>query len=296
MNVSEDRINLWARPISETEEEKCSHAINQITEAVRKRFGNTVRIIHQGSHRNRTNVRADSDVDLAAVYTDSYFSDITALAFVDQEAHWNNLIPATYSFDQYKQDVHQLLQKEFGLLSVNRKNKCIRVEGNTYRVPADVVPAFVSNRYGSPGSVSHEGVGFIADNDSVVKHSFPDHHYASGVRKNDQTKNVYKVVVRVLKNARNEMVEKNLISKDLMPSFFLECLVWNAPEDCFQNPTYREDARSVAAAIWSHMNDVNIHKNYKEVSELEWLLRQSHRTPVAAGEFMLKVFHYLEAQ
>ena len=53
MKVSDERINLWAKPISETEEEKCQNAITQITDAIRGHFGSDVSVIRQGSHRNR---------------------------------------------------------------------------------------------------------------------------------------------------------------------------------------------------------------------------------------------------
>src|SRR5438105_2635570 len=98
MTVPEDRINLWAKAVSETEEEKCQNALSMVTDAMRDRFGNGVTIIHQGSHKNRTNIRADSDVDIAVVYDGSYFSDVDALPSGQQQTHWNTLSPATYGF------------------------------------------------------------------------------------------------------------------------------------------------------------------------------------------------------
>ena len=294
MNVTEDRVNLWAKALSETEEEKCQNAIGMVTEAMRGRFGNGVTIIHQGSHKNRTNIRADSDVDIAVVYDDAYFSDVNALSYADQQAHWNTLAPAPYTFGQFKQEVHQVLMEKFGLGAATRKNKCIRVEGNTYRVSADVVPAFQSKRFSAPRMVAYTGIGLITDEGKLI-HSFPEHHYSSGVRKNDATRNAFKAAVRVLKNTRNEMLEKGLIAKDSMPSFFLECLVWNAPDSCFQKQTYREDARAVALHVWSEMRAVEKARNYKEVSELQWLLREAYRTPAQAETFMLSAWSFLEA-
>lgn len=293
MNVTEDRINLWAKAISETEEEKCQNAIRAVTEAMRDRYGNAVTIIHQGSHKNRTNIRADSDVDIAVVYDNSYFSDVSSLPLIDQKAHWTTLTPAIYRFEQFKRDVHKVLQDKFNFGSVTRKNKCIKLVGNTYRVSADIVPAFTSKRFRSLGDVSYEGIGFLTDEGTLV-HSFPEHHYENGVQKNDETSLAYKAAVRVLKNTRNEMEEKRIIPNDSMPSFFLESLVWNVPNTYFIKTTYREDARAVAGKVWADMRNFEIANAYTEVSGLRWLLREAHHTPVQAEKFMLAAWGYLE--
>lgn len=293
MNVTDERINLWAKPISETEEDKCSNAIRQISDVLKGRFGNTVSIVHQGSHRNRTNVRADSDVDIAVVYNDNYFSDVEPLSLFDQSVHFKSLVPSKYTFADYKNDVHHVLEKEFGVNAAKRKNKCIRVEGNTNRVHADVVPAFCTKRFSALGYKSHDGLGFIADDTNALQHSYPEHHYGNGVLKNGRTANTYKAVVRILKNARKEMEDCGLIPKDSMPSFFLECLVWNVADSWFLGSTYREIVRNVTAVVWGHMSDATIHPSYREVSDLKKLLNESHRTPAQAQAFMLQAWHYL---
>jgi predicted nucleotidyltransferase len=295
MNVTEERINLWAQPISETEETKCQNAISQVTDVIRERFGNDVRIILQGSHKNRTNVRAESDVDIAVVHNSYYFPDISALSEEDKKLHNQYSTDAEYKFSQFKADIHDLLIKKFGTSSVERKNKCIRIHGNTYRVHADVVPAYKYKRYRAFYDVEAEGIAFLMDSPSERVKSFPEQHYKNGVSKNDATSRAYKAVVRILKNVRNELVDKGLYPADTMPSFFIECLVWNVPHHHFGNQTHREDARSVALQIWSDMRDPEKSKNYAEVCDLHWLFRgQTKRTPAQAEAFMLKAWSYLE--
>jgi predicted nucleotidyltransferase len=294
MPISEERVNIWAQALSETEETKCQNAIRLVTEALREKFGNSVTIIHQGSHKNRTNVRVESDVDIAVVYDNIYFSDINALTLADRGAHLSSLTTPSYTFEQFKSDVHEALNIKFGVVFTARKNKCIRVTGNTYRVHADVVPTFVLKRYASLNRQTHTGIGFITDNGGSVIHSYPQLHYDNGVQKNTRTSQSYKAVVRILKNVRNELVDAGIIARDSMPSFFLECLVWNAPDSCFQNATYREDARTVIAKIWGDMRTLATSNDYKEVSEMKWLLREAHRTPAQAEAFMLAAWNYLE--
>lgn len=294
MTVTDEQINRWANPPSETENEKCENAISQVTDALRSRFGNDITIVRQGSHRNRTNVRLDSDVDLAVVHNHYFFPDIQGLTPSDKALYQKYHSPASYTFSQFKADVHQILQTKFGAGAVDRKNKCIRVSGNSMRINADVVPAYEHRRFSSFGVVGSTGIEFVTDTGDRV-HSFPDQHYNNGVKKNNDTKRAYKSVVRVLKNVRNHFVDEGKMKIEDMPSFFIESLVWNVPSTHFSGATWRDDAESVALKIWSDMREFEKSNNYAEVSDLMWLFRgQFHRSPKQAEEFMLKAWSFIK--
>lgn len=293
MNVTDDQINRWAQAISETEETRCQNALSQVTSAVRERFGNSVTVIQQGSHRNRTNIRADSDVDLAVVHHDYFFPDTSQLSDAEKTLYNANRVPASYPYENFKSDLNAILCTKFGSASVDRRNKCIRVEGNTGRVSADVVPAYEYHRFSSVNHVEAEGIALKADSGDIIS-SFPEQHYANGVKKNDETNRTFKAVVRIFKNGRNEMVEKQLYRANGISSFFIECLVWNVPTRFFEHNTYREDARAVALEIWSAMRETAKANSYAEVSDLKWLFRGQARTPGEAEEFALKIWSYLE--
>lgn len=293
MNVSDDRVNLWAKEISETEEAKCQNAIAQVTAAVRDRFGYKVTILHQGSHKNRTNIRADSDVDLAVVHNGYLFSQTSSLSPADKALYEARRTPSDYDFSTYKADIHKLLSDTFGESSVRRHNKCIRVRGNTVRVSADVVPAYEYHRFRTAESVEAVGIALKSDRGDLVT-SFPEQHYDNGIAKNAATSRAFKSVVRVLKNARNDMIDKQLLPTESISSFFIECLVWNVANSHFDNTSYREDARSVALQIWSDMRDPAKANLYAEISDLKWLFRGQSRTPAQAEAFALKAWSYLE--
>lgn len=292
MPLTDDQINGWAKPPSETESEKCENAISQASDALRAHFGNAIAFIRQGSHRNRTNIRIDSDVDLAVVHTGFHFTDKSALSDADKAIFEANRIPASYAYSQFKADCHSVLSAKFGTDSVERKSKCIRVLGNTNRVNADIVPAYEHHRLNANGQVSVKGITFVPDKGSQVN-SYPEQHYANGVAKNEATGKAFKSCVRVLKNARNHLVDLGTINKELMSSHFLECLVWNAPNSCFANKTYREDAIAVTAKIWNDMRNGNS-KDYAEVSDLLWLFRGGKRKPEDAEKFMLAAWTLLQ--
>jgi hypothetical protein len=293
MKLTEDQINRWANPPSETEDQKCLNAISQITKVLRDYFGSDISFIRQGSHTNRTNIRLDSDVDIAVVHDGHYFPDINSLSESDKQLYRANSIDSTYSYSQFKNDVQSVLKNTFGDANIERKNKCIRVLGNSYRINADVVPAYRHKRFSSYNSISAEGIGFKKD-DSGVVYSFPKQHYDNGVKKNNNTSRSYKSVVRILKNLRNRFVENNELKLESMPSFFIESLAWNVPDGMFNARSWRETAGDVALKIWSDMRNPIIANNYAEVSDLMWLFRGSPaRTHKQAEDFILKAWYHL---
>ncbi len=293
MSVSEEQLNQWAKAPSETESERCENAITQITQALRDHFSNSITFIRQGSQRNRTNIRIDSDVDIAVVHNGYHFPGIASLSAADKALYEATRAPASYPFAQFKSDVHSVLTKNFGVGFVERKNKCVFVKGNTYRVNADVVPAYEYLRYRSYGVVEATGIAFATDGGEIV-YGFPEQHYANGVKKNDETGRSYKAVVRMLKNLRGELVDTGVISDKLIASFFIESLVWNVPISYFAGKTWRDDIVSVSAKVWNEMRIATTANDYAEVSDLQWLFRGQKRTPAQAEEFMLHAWQHVK--
>ncbi len=295
MAITEDRLITWSLPLSETAEQKCENALSQISAVLRKKFGNSISIERQGSYKNRTNIRVDSDVDILVIHNDYYFPTIDKLTEEEKKYYHATTPNSVYTFEQFRNDVHSLLEAEFGALGIEPKNKCIRVKGNTYRINADVVPAFRHKRFSGLNKVEAEGVAFKKDfgcGDRVI--SFPDHHYDNGVAKNTRTSRAYKSVVRILKNTRNELIDQGKFPKDIMSSFFLECLVWNVPDHHFSHATYKDMVSSVTLHVWSEMKEIAKAHNYAEVSDLMWLFKgNTKRTPQQAEDFMLKAWAHI---
>lgn len=292
MRLTDEQIGNWSGAPSETEDARCTNAVSQVTQALRGKFGNSLNLIRQGSYTNRTNIRVDSDVDLAAVHTGYYYPDTTFLSPVDKTRHDAGFVVSEYSFAQYKSDVETTLRSVFGTAMVERKNKCIRVAGNTNRTPIDVVPAFEHHRYASYGVVSVKGIEFAPDNGQHRVNSFPEQHYTNGVSKNTRTSRNFKAMVRILKRSRQRLIEEKVIGADTMPSFFLECLVWNVPDTTFNGSTWRTLAAAVTSKIWNDMRNPEIAKTYAEVSDLKWLF-SGQRTYAQAEEFMLHAWRLL---
>ncbi len=57
--------------------------------------------------------------------------------------------------------------------------------------------------------------------------NFPDQQKTNGIAKDGNTGGRYKRYVRALKNAENFLADQGVIGE--LPSYFMECLVWNVP-------------------------------------------------------------------
>lgn len=292
MSADEDQLTVWAKPPSETEEEKCRSAVDRITKAITSKFGSSVSIFLQGSYKNRTNVKKDSDVDIVVRHNDYYFGNTFYLT--ESEKQLYNQIPnATYTFNDFKNDIQKLLEEEFEYGEVERKDKCIKIWGSSYRVNADVVPCFVHKRLQTHDFASDEGIELITDkNEHII--SFPQQHFDNGTKKNNDTDTFFKSVVRILKNVRNNLVDQGTILDKAMPSFFLECLVWNVPDSNFAKNTFIEATKSIIYNIWSDMGNTSKAYSYFEVNHLKKLFGDNiNRIPLQARSFMEQAWTYL---
>jgi len=292
MSADEDQLTVWAKPPSETEEDKCRNAVDRITKAITSKFGSSVSIFLQGSYKNRTNVKKDSDVDIVVRHNDYYFPDVFFLSDNDKKTYWNNFIVSEYTFPRFKNDIQQVLENEFDEGEVERKDKCIKIWGDEQRVNADVVPCFVHKRMKTPYTVDTEGIELKTDG-GIRIYSFPQQHFDNGAKKNNDTETFYKSVVRILKNVRNNLVDQGTILDKAMPSFFLECLVWNVPDQNFAKNTFMEATKSIVYTVWNDMGDTSRAQDYTEVSNLKWLFRGNDgRTPLQAKNFMAQAWAY----
>lgn len=245
--VSEDSLQSWATAPGQTELEKCDNAVAAIRKA--KEASPTlakrgVRVFAQGSYCNRTNVRQDSDVDVCVLCTDSFFYDLPA-GKTNQD--FNFTTPATYQYTQFKNDVESSLKSYFANGHVERGNKAFDIKENTYRIAADAVPCFEYRYYFVDGTY-WSGVSFLSDKGTRVV-NWPEQNYESGVAKNTATGQKFKDVVRILKRLRYKLIDENHNTAKAVPSFLIECLVWNVPNTTFQLRTYTDIVREALAHI-----------------------------------------------
>lgn len=268
-------FSSWGAAPSNSEKTKCENAERAIRKAIDDSVqlgSKSIEVFAQGSYANRTNVRQDSDVDICVLYDDAFFSDYSMskglngsiLGFSD----------GTYSYFDFKRDVESALVSYFGRDSVTRGNKAFDIHANTYRIDADVVPCFEHRRY-MGSSQSHwyiSGTEIHADNGEEII-NWPRQNYKNGVDKNEGTGRRFKAVTRIIKRLRNEMVDEGYEAADPIPSYLIECLVWNVPNEGFEHNSLVADVRYAIAHLWNETRFDESCARWGEINELKYLFR-----------------------
>ncbi len=288
----EAQFREWAKPPGKSEQDRCDNAASAIRNAIKaseKLKGRDISIFVQGSYRNNTNVRKDSDVDIGILCKDAFFPDLpdgtTRETF--------GILPATYEYEQYKNEVEEALVSYFGRSAVKRGDKAFDVHETSYHVEADVAAFFEHRRFQTSGGPLY-GVELRTDKEKRRVINWPEQHYENGVRKNNATGTRFKSIVRVLKALSNEMTEKGVRAGNI-GGFLVECLVWNAPNDRFQHSTYTADVQLSLVFLYENTKADEPCREWGEVSELKYLFRPSQKwTREQANAFTVAVWNYAE--
>jgi hypothetical protein len=207
------------------------------------------------------------------------------------------IIDVSYTYAQFKNEVEEALVSKFGRPSITRGNKAFDVHANSYRVDADVVACFEHRRYlrrPSGGCYYLSGTEFISDGGQRVV-NWPHQHYDNGVSKNKTTSMRFKSIVRVMKRLRNEMGEKaKIASANPIPSYLVECLGYNVPNNTFGHYQYKDDVRSVITHLYNQtLNDEGC-REWGEVNDLKYLFGAHQAwTRQQVNDFLLAAWRYI---
>ncbi len=265
----EDYLATRAGPPSQTEQTRCDNAERIVRDALRANEAlgrRSLKTFLQGSYRNNTNVRQESDVDVGILCTDTYFYDIADGVGITKEAWgWTE---ATYDYSTYKAEVGAALAEELGSDGVTRGNKAFDIHENTYRVEADVAPFFEYRFYWGPNpSNYYQGVALDPDNGGPRVVNYPEQHYENCVAKNNRTGRRYKQAVRILKRLRNDL---GLVHGNEVTGFFIECALYNVADTAFVG-TYYDMTRRVVAEAYQVVNAETPDARLLEANEIKYL-------------------------
>jgi len=189
----------------------------------------------QGSYKNSTNIRGDSDVDVVVQLNSTFQGDTSLLSAEDRERYQETFPDADYHWSDFRSDVLDTLKSYYGPDVIREGNKSVKINKTSSRLPADVVVALQHNLYTSFPLVGEpkyiEGIVFYTRSGSRKIVNYPKVHYEFGVHKNSNTNSNFKPAVRMFKNARNYAEQE---SGQSTPSYFLECLIFNVPNSNFE--------------------------------------------------------------
>lgn len=233
MPIPESQLGRWSHHGAQDAAKRTHESIRTVLAAHTWPPGMHYEPYLQGSYPNHTNIRGDSDVDLVVEMSSTFHHDLTLLDPYTRQQVLASFSPARYEWKNFRAEVMKALIKGFGSAMVEQGNKAIKVKRNPPRLAADVVPCTEFRRYTSIGDYA-EGMTFWARN-GVQIINYPKQHIANGQSKNQRIFERYKPTVRMFKNARNVLESHYGMSGNMAPSYFLECFLYNAPDQCFQN-------------------------------------------------------------
>lgn len=290
---SEATLTGWTKPPSESEESKLENSERMVKEAINSDYKLkelSTEVFGQGSYANNTNIRLNSDIDINVRFTGGFYFDIPT-GKERSDFGLNN--PIEYSFEEYKNDVENALVSKFGRDSVIRKNKCLTVVGNSYRVETDVVPTWNYRRYNDNGTYV-VGAKLRSDDYQWIV-NFPKQHIENGISKNTKTNRRFKRLTRLHKRLKQQLKDAEVVN-DCITSFLLECLVWNVPNDVFNDhDTWNERLKQSIVFLYERTKNDKLSEEWVEVSELLYLFRGRRKwTRNDVYIYMVQLYNFLE--
>lgn len=244
----EEKLSGWTGPSSSTEQDKQERTERMIREAVKGHaaFNNcTLKVYAKGSYANNTNVRADSDVDIVVQCDDlRYWEEAEAGLHPTGTPYTGVWTP-----EKLRSEVANALRTKFPTDLVTSGSTAIRINSNMSRVEADVVPAFDYRYYFARGG--YRSGSRVFKKDGTYLTNYPEQQLANGRAKNNSTGTRYKKAVRILKRVENAMVDAGHHRE--VPSFFMECLVYNCPNEILSRSTWTDTMRGVMVHVWDQL-------------------------------------------
>lgn len=234
MPIPESQLDTWSHQGSVTQSSNTYNTIKNILEASTTPYaGKSYNVFLQGSYGNDTNIYAESDVDIVIRLDDCFHSDLDDLPEEDKAAYKNAFNNATYTHVEFKRDVLSVLEAQYGA-AAKAGDKAIAVAANGSRRKVDVIAAIQFRRYMKFKSTSDssyvDGVCFFNAAGERIS-NYPKQHSANLTTKHQAASKLLKPMARVFKNMRSRLVDDGLIEPGIAPSYFIEGLLYNVPND-----------------------------------------------------------------
>ena len=288
----EDQLRGWTGPSSTTEREKQDRTERMVRQAIAAHApldSRSLNIFAKGSYANNTNVRTDSDVDIAVKYTDALYSEESEPGLKPPGSPYEGIwTPA-----KLRSELVTAMELKFPGQVDSTGSTAIQINSSSARVDADVVPCFSFRRYMQNGTRDGTKI-FKKNGDSIV--NYPAQQLENGTSKNNRTSLSYKKCARLLKRVENAMAESGKFRE--LPSFFIECLTYNCPDEVFTQQTWTARLRGVLVFIFTQLQGDEPNKDddrWLEVNECFYLFHPNQEWTRKDGrDFAYAAWNYFE--
>jgi hypothetical protein len=236
MAIPESQLDVWAAQGSVSQSASTYASVKRVLESTNAPYSQeSFDVFLQGSYGNDTNVYSDSDVDVVIRTGSVYYYDLAPLNDAEQALFHQQTTSATYELADFKRDVKSQLRDAFGS-AVKPGSKAILITADGNRRETDVLPCAEFRRYqrfrGWSDQSYVEGLCFFrSDGTQII--NYPKQHSENCTIKHQDANQWFKPMVRILKNMRNRMVDTGVLADGIAPSYFLEGMFYNVPNDRF---------------------------------------------------------------
>ena len=284
----ENKLLRWTSPSSDTEKDKQDRTERMIRKAIdaHESFNDcSLKVFAKGSYANNTNVRIDSDVDIAVECTEVlYWKEKNRGSHIVGEPYQGVWTP-----EKLRSELVSAMKAKFPGQVDTSGSTAIQINSSSARVNADVVPCFSYRYYMKNGARDGTKI-FKKNNSSII--NYPVQQIQKGIIKNKNTNYAYKRAARLLKRIENAMVDDGIFYK--LPSFFMECLAYNCPDSIFSYMTWTERLRAMLFYIWKNLQGDEPNENrWLEVNECFYLFHSKQEWTRKDGrEFAKAAWNY----
>lgn len=288
----EDMLSGWTGPSSPTEQEKQDRTERMVREALSEHASLkscSLSVYAKGSYANNTNVRADSDVDIAVECMEAeYWEEAVPGLRQPQQSYSGPWTP-----DRLRAEVAAALRAMFQGQVDTSGSTAIKVHSSSSRIDADIVPCFSYRYYLGPQSSRSGTKIFTTSGKGII--NYPAQQLQNGRAKNARTGYAYKKAVRIVKRLENLMVASKSFHQ--LPSYFVECLVYNCPDAIFAKATWTETLGAILLHMWNELQGeepVDDSARWREANECFYLFHDSQGWSRADGrEFARAAWNHI---
>ena len=222
MPISERTLSRWSHHQAAKPFKRAHVPIRKAMEEHRGLSQFTYEVFLQGSYKNDTNLGGDSDVDVVIRLAHKLKPDVVALTGAVLQRDDSHKA-AHKQWQLFRRHALKAVRARFGD-DASSGRKTLKIKKGKLPAAADLV---VTLRY-------RGGIALYLSDERRWVVSFPQQHHQRGLKKERATNNRFKRTIRMFKAARNRLVENEVLTKEEAASYFIECLLYNVPDDQFK--------------------------------------------------------------
>ena len=175
MAIPESQLETWANQGAITTAKATADSVKNALNSYGP-DGVDFEVYLQGSYKNSTNIRGDSDVDVVAQLNSTFYSNLS-----EDQKRTLGITPASYGWSNFRADILKALKNYYGQNEIIEGNKTLKLKAGNGRLPADIV---VCSQYRKYRTVNDDdyigGMCFWTKNEDRRIVNYSKVHYDNG--------------------------------------------------------------------------------------------------------------------